>query len=321
MIKLRILKITNNKISDISSVFSNITSLQVLDLENNEISILTGSEFENLTSLLELNLAMNRIQEPIMQIMPDNKLRNLYLHSNNIKAINSDLFKTLHNLETLDLSFNHIDNIHYKNFQSLYGLRILNMSSNILTTIYTGAFTGLPQLELLNVSNNRISEIFITGVFSLHSMHSLDISHNLLHDLDYVGLISRLPRLTYLKMDNNLLPCDLENEMEAYFEEDNFKFVFYESRVGSIKCIDAPVKRQKEVSESFVQEEPSSHNIGGLEITMIVLICLIIISIGYLYYLQYRAHQNLNISSSNRALSSVHLVPSEVDNTGGDDFV
>lgn len=319
--KLRILKLKHNQIAEISNVFSNLTTLQVLDLEYNQLSTLSGLEFENLTALLELNLAMNKIQEPNLQITPNNNLRNLYLTGNNMKCIKPDFLKTLHKLEVLDVSYNYIEYLNYKDLQNLYDIRILNMSSNVLTTIYTGALTGLPHLEMLNISNNKITEIVVTGVFSLHSLHSLDISHNYLKDLDYVGLISRLPMLTYLKLDNNLLPCGLEHEMEQYFEEDNFKFVFYEPQIGTVKCIDEPIKTRKQVAEKYIQEEYSKQTIGGgLEITMLVLICIIILSVGYLYYLQYRAYQGMKISSTNRALSSVNLVASEAENRGNNDF-
>lgn len=312
--KLSILRIGYNQINDITNVFSTIINLNILDLENNQITSLTGLEFENSTALLDLNLAGNKILKPVLQIMPNNSLKRLSLQSNSIKEIQPDFFKTLRKLETLDLSFNYIDSISYQDFESLYHLSELDLFHNGLTKIHTGVFTGLPQLELLNVSNNKISDILITGVFSLHSLHSLDISFNSLHDLDYVGLISRLPSLTYLKLDNNPLPCDLEKEMQEYFEEDNFKVVFNDLKEGSIRCLDTPVKQHSPKQEKIIQTISSSTNIGSLEIIIFVIVCLIALSVGYLYYLQYRTHQNLSSSAPSRGVSTVHLVPADVDN-------
>lgn len=308
---LKILILSNNQIVDIGYVFSNMTSLQKLVVDNNKISVLHGTEFENATSLLELNLSVNVIQTPSVKIAPNNSLKVLNLNSNRVKEIKQEYFNTLHNLEVLDLGFNYIEQINSKYFRNLFALEILSMSSNILTALHTGTFTGIPHLETLNFSNNHISEIVINGVFPLNSLHTLDISNNSLKDFDYDGLIARLPRLSYLKLDNNLLPCDLEKEMEEYFAEDNFKFEFYEPKEGSVKCVDEPVKRRKPVIESLLQDESQNRNIGGVEITLIVIICLMILAIGYLYFLQYKTHQGLHIQPVNRTISSAHLVQSE----------
>ncbi|KAJ8915798.1 hypothetical protein NQ315_004610 [Exocentrus adspersus] len=275
--KLKELNLRNNQLSEIKDGLSNLTSLEILNLENNLIYSLKGPEFFNLTSLLELNIAHNRLQNVVIEFKPQSLLRNLFLQNNFVSTIPANFLKGLHNLENLDLSYNVISEINQKTLQDLYNLRNLNISYNKLTKFQTGIFSGLPQLELLNCSHNTIQTLEVTGVFNLHSLHALDLSYNQLEDVDYVGLISRLPRLSYLKLENNVLPCDLEAEMDEYFAEDNFKYVLYDNSVGSLKCINKPVKPTRALvpDKLLGEEKPTTKGASGAEISTLLWICAV----------------------------------------------
>ncbi|KAJ8940809.1 hypothetical protein NQ314_010567 [Rhamnusium bicolor] len=316
LLNLEILNLENNTIQTISTrAFSGLAKLRELNLKNNQIMSLKGTEFFNLTALLEINLANNKLQSPVIEFHEQSVLRRLLLQNNLIDKIAPRFLKGLHALENLDLSYNQINEVNQKTLQSLYNLRNLNISYNKLTTFQTGTYSGLPQLEILNCSHNNIDNIEITGVFSLHSLHALDLSYNSISDLDYVGLISRLPRLSYLRLDSNLLHCDLENEMNTYFAEDNFKFVLYDNSLGSTKCVDTPSTHTRitEPDEFMAEITPIKKGISSAEITIIVLICIIFVCIGFLFYLQFRTYQELRFSTPNRATSSVHLMSTDLD--------
>lgn len=319
LVHLRELYLKNNLISEMKDVFSNLTTIEVLNLEENRIFSLKGTEFYNLTTLLELNIANNKLTNPLIEFLPNSALRNLFLQNNVIDKLAPNFLKGLHTLENLDLSNNQISEVNQKTLQSLYNLHNLNISYNKLTKFQTGTFSGLPQLELLNCSHNSIEGVEITGVFSLHSLHALDISYNQLHDLDYVGLISRLPRLSYLKLENNVLPCDLEKDMAEYFADDNFKYVLYENKVGSIKCVNTSTKfgRLSVADRVYEEEIHTKKGASGAEITIFVLISIVAVCIGFLFYLQYRTYQQLKYSLPQRTTSSVHLItdpePRETD--------
>ncbi|XP_072398906.1 uncharacterized protein [Diabrotica undecimpunctata] len=316
---IKILNLKNNRISDVKGVFSNMTSMSILNLEGNHIQTLGGDEFLNLTGLLELNLAHNNLKSPVIELKSNNLLKNLYLQNNLIDRIQAKFLKGLHNLENLDLSNNQLMDINTRTWANLYNLRHLNLFNNKITSIQTGTFAGLPQLELLNCSHNEIIEITITGVFSLHSLHALDLSYNNLTDFDYVGLISRLPRLSYLQLENNKLPCPLEDEMERYFAEDNFKYVLYDPNVGSFKCVDTPVKSSLKVVNDVVgSSQPVPPRVTGAEVTIIVLMCVVFVCIGFLFYMQYRTYQEINCKGPARAISSTGLMSSEIIENGED---
>lgn len=323
LVHLRELYLKNNQLSEIKEVFNNLSRIEVLNLEENKIYSLKGTEFYNLTTLLELNIANNKLTNPVIEFQPHSALRNLFLQNNVIDRIAPNFLKGLHTLESLDLSNNQINEINQKTLQSLYNLHKLNISYNKLTKFQTGTFSGLPQLELLNCSHNSIQEVEITGVFSLHSLHSLDLSYNQLSDLDYVGLISRLPRLSYLKLENNALPCDLEGEMAEYFAEDNFKYVLYENKVGSIKCVNSSAKfsRLSIPDRLYEEETPTKKGASGTEVTIFVLISIIAVCIGFLFYLQYRTYQQLKYSSPQRTTSSLHLISTDMEPREADTYL
>ncbi|XP_018570361.1 toll-like receptor 3 isoform X1 [Anoplophora glabripennis] len=315
LVHLKQLYLKSNLISEVKDAFSNLTSLEVLNLEDNQIVALNSTEFYNLTALLELNLANNKLKNLVIEFAPQSVLRNLFLQNNFIDIIASNFLKGLHTLESLDLSHNQISEVNRKTLQNLYNLHKLNISYNKLTKFQTGTFSGLPQMELLNCSHNSIEEVEITGVFSLHSLHALDLSYNKLSDLDYVGLISRLPRLSYLKLENNVLPCYLETEMDEYFAEDNFKYVLYDNSVGSMKCVDTPNKMSRPlIPDKFFEEKPVQTGASGTEITTFVLISIVAVCIAFLFYLQYRTYQQLKYSSSQRTTSVVNLLSTDLEN-------
>ncbi|KAG5863926.1 hypothetical protein JTB14_024053 [Gonioctena quinquepunctata] len=311
--KLVELHLQNNQISELSKyMFANLTALQILNLESNHISLLKGDEFTNMTALLELNLASNKLTTPVMELNPNNHLRQFLLNDNMIHTLAPEFLKGLHALEELDLSNNAISEVNKRALQSLFSLRNLNLSYNKLAIFRTGTFTGLPLLETLNCSHNSINDFEITGVFSMHSLHALDLSNNSISDLDYVGLISRLPRLSYLRLEHNILPCYLEDEMAVYFAEDNFKYVLYDNSLGSFKCVDEPPKKSLEVVNTLIAVEgPASAGVTGAEITIIVLMCVVFLCVGFLFYLQYRTFKELSEKSPERSSSASHLVSSE----------
>ncbi|CAG9816348.1 unnamed protein product [Phaedon cochleariae] len=312
--KLKNLNLKNNKIRELQKVLTNLTSLQLLNLENNHLQSLNGDEFLNLTSLSELNLSNNKLASPVIELKPNNQLRSLQLRSNLIVSLAPQFLKGLHALELLDLSYNQVGTVEHKVLHSLFSLRDLNLAYNGLRSLQTGTFSALPQLEVLNCSHNSIVVVEITGVFSLHSLHALDLSHNLMTDLDYVALIDRLPRLSYLRLEHNLLPCGLEDEMETYFQEDNFKFVLSEAGNGTSMCLDEPPKKSLQVVDVVAASaENLSSRVTGAEITIMVLMSVVFMCIGFLFFMQYRTYQEVRSRSSKRSISTSHLMAAEAE--------
>ncbi|XP_068910984.1 insulin-like growth factor-binding protein complex acid labile subunit [Tenebrio molitor] len=315
LVHLEMLDLSYNEVGEFKEVFNNLTALKLLDLSHNKISVLNANEFDNLTSLLEIRFHHNHITSiPALEFFSMSKLRRLDLSFNAIDKIIAGSFNGLYNLEDLDLSFNNIAEVPQKTLQSLHYLQHLNISNNKLSVFQTGLYSGLPQLRVLNFSQNAIEDIEITGVFSLDSLDTLDFSANNITYVDYVRLISRLPKISYLNLEDNYLPCGLEKDMENYFAEDNFKFLLYSSKPGGVKCVDtpvAPVARHDYRKNSVVEEtsvESSSANVW-----IFVLIGITLLLVCVLYYIQLRTYQEMRSLSIKRSTSEAQLISSELE--------
>nr|CAI5850616.1 unnamed protein product [Callosobruchus analis] len=322
LMNLETLNLERNNITELSDTLSKLNHLQVLNLRNNQIEKLQGSEFTNLFSLLLLDLSMNKLSNPVIELYPNNTLKSLFMENNSIHNLSLEFLKGLHSLEILDLSHNSIADIQKATLLGLYHLRFLNISFNAITTFQTGVFTGLPYLELLNMSHNAISFGEITGVFSLHSLYALDLSHNKILRLDYEALISRLPRLSYLRLEGNPLPCDLEEEMNTYFEADNFKFYLHDPYSNTKSCILTPTKHSEKIIKETVPEldENRSAGMSGGEVAAVILLLIAYICLSLMFYVQYRTFQESRNQSPHRATSSVNLISAE-DGRPGDEFL
>lgn len=314
---LQILDLQHNEISRVKDVFNNLTSLQSLNLDYNSLVSFNGTDFQNLTALLELTMTYNNIRSiPEKEFVEMPKLRKLDLSYNLMDRVIAGSFDGLLRLEELDLAHNNIAEIPQKTLQNLPGLRNFNVSYNKLTIFQTGLYSGLPQLRVLNFSHNTIEDIEITGVFSLHNLDTLDLSFNNISDLDYVALIRRLPKIAFLNMEDNFLPCDLEKEMQDFFMEDNFKFILYRDDAGAIKCVDNPSNRpdkEKYTKDSLTGKPREQSGVNGAHVWIVIFLCVIFLLLVVLFYAQFRVYQELKMFSFKRGNSQANLLSSDLE--------
>lgn len=317
---LRELDLRNNYIEAINSSLENVTSLEFVNLNNNRIKHLSGNEFFNISNLTKLDFSSNLLADGFaINMNPTNRLREINLSRNQINTL---WFQTLNLdcLEILDLKSNNISVIKGNRLETMYGLHTLDLSHNKLEKVRTGQLSGLPQLRFLNISYNLISEVAVTGIFSFQNLQSLDLSHNKILDLDYTALLSRIPGLSYLRLEDNELSCDLEEEMENEFAEDNFKFVLFDNAVGSQKCVQKPLTKKTLKTLHDVHIEMEHRSISGADIFIFVMLTLIITAIGILFYLQYLFYKGIELTGPRRVASTVQLISTEND-PKDDDFV
>ncbi|KAK9880923.1 hypothetical protein WA026_013256 [Henosepilachna vigintioctopunctata] len=300
---LRILNLNSNNINNITAIFNNLTSLQYLDLSENAITDLKGHDFANLTSLLELKMNKNKIKKlPSLEFSCMKNLEVLRLSNNFIDQIDINAFEGLQELETLDLGNNLISNIPEKTFQNLHGVIDMNLTGNLLEVFQISRFAGLPRLRTLNLSHNHIEEIETSGIFPLHDLHSLDLSYNNLTYLNYVVLLHRMPKISYVSLQNNNWPCDLEDEMTKFFNEENFKFILFENKNGSIECNDNVVSKRKNIqTETLKQVDERAATVPetmgtSAEITLFLLVIILCFAVILLSFTQYRISREIRFN-------------------------
>ncbi|XP_066154708.1 chaoptin-like [Euwallacea fornicatus] len=312
---LKYLDLSYNFIDVINISLYNLTKLNTLSLKHNKIQKVTGFEFHNLSNLEELDLSENLLDDNFsIHLNPENVLRQLDLSYNKINTL-WFTYGYLNRLELLDLSHNNISKINKSSFQALYSLRFLHLQNNKLKIVATGQLSGFSQLQFLNCSYNLIEQVAITGVFSVQNLNTLDLSHNFLNNLDYMALTARLPSLSYLKLEDNVLPCSLEKEMNRDFAEDNFKYVLVDNVVGSFVCMNTSVVKshQRFLTDSYIQDD----SLTVSDIIMFVIMSLVLMAIGVLFYVQFLFYKGLQISFPTRVESTMNLI--EADNEQEDD--
>lgn len=208
-LKLKYLKLDKNKIEEISGIFKGLESLEVLNMDGNELKVvniedlvqltgikelilsnnkITSFKAENLVNLQQLDLSRNFLVEIEFGIFP--KLDILKLQRNQLKILR---FLNPLTLTSLDLSESHLKNLSLKNVKYLKNLN-LNGNSGIFGFEF---LKDLTDLEVLSMETCGIDHL--TGLFNLKNLKTLNLGHNQIHKLQ----LPFLPMLETLTLNSN----------------------------------------------------------------------------------------------------------------------
>lgn len=140
--------------------FHNVPKLASLDLAGNNLN-LTGSSaiFTNLSTLSYLDLNNNSITELSVETLQGlTRLKTLDLSLNQLSHLELNTFADLINLETLNLSKNSIQSLSYPVLKPLKSLRTLDVGSNKLVHIeYDVILSNLPRLSNIDIKSNQLT--------------------------------------------------------------------------------------------------------------------------------------------------------------------
>ncbi|XP_017289794.1 podocan [Kryptolebias marmoratus] len=187
------LHLKSNKLEKIpSGALDNLRNLRELYLQNNLLSNegMDSETFSQLSSLEYLDLSNNNLS-----VVPKGLPRNLvllHLEKNSINSIPGDTLNSVKNLEYLLLHNNKLRSrsIHPMAFQGLKKLHTLHMYNNLLERIPRGLPRRAKTLMLLH---NFISEIGRNDLAVLYTLTELNLSYNKLTN-------SRLHREAFRKL-------------------------------------------------------------------------------------------------------------------------
>ncbi|XP_068446179.1 podocan [Clinocottus analis] len=172
------LHLKSNKIEKIPpGAFDNLPNLRELYLQNNLLSNegMDNETFSQLSSLECLDLSNNNLS-----VVPKGLPRNLvllHLEKNSINSIPKDSLASVRNLEYLLLHNNKLRSrsIHPTAFQGLKKLHTLHMYNNLLERVPR----GLPKrAKTLMILHNFINEISRNDLALLFSLTELNLSYN-----------------------------------------------------------------------------------------------------------------------------------------------
>nr|XP_018677616.1 PREDICTED: receptor-like protein 12 [Musa acuminata subsp. malaccensis] len=153
------------------------SSLEYLDLSNNEITYDAQQYFPNLIMLdLKNNSLSGHLPPKILNMMP--RLKYLYLSNNKITEV-KDMILDGHpsSLEYLDLSYNSLHGSQLVSLGNLSMLQSLDLGSNNLNGMLPEGIKWLKGLTDLDLYNNSLS-LSEVQLANLSSLKYLDISYN-----------------------------------------------------------------------------------------------------------------------------------------------
>ncbi|KAI1383476.1 PP2C-domain-containing protein [Hypoxylon trugodes] len=174
--QLRDIKYSNNEARKLPISIGKACRLTYLDVSNNRLEELEHAELSNLTGLLKLSLANNRLNRLPQDFGAFRALRSLNLSSNFLDKFPAFL-GDLESLIDIDISFNSIASL-------------------------PDDFGKLRNLEKFVMTNNRLAGSLPDALCELTSLRELDIKYNTLTAID---VVSELPKLEILSADHNMI--------------------------------------------------------------------------------------------------------------------
>ncbi|KAM0681798.1 hypothetical protein GINT2_000315 [Glugoides intestinalis] len=197
------------KIPDL--LFDDLTNLELLSFQNNNIKELQPNIFEKLQKLKSLGLADNKLTEFPEGVLSElRSLQKLDLSGNEIKSFPIGFFTGLTNLNFLSLSHNKLTEIP-PSILSLTNLKTLWISSNNLKSV-PKEIGNMSRLEYLYLASNSITEI-PSEIKSLKKLYILYLMQNPLVESGSQGFMGKRELIEHFR---DRVVFETEEKMEIY---------------------------------------------------------------------------------------------------------
>ncbi|XP_054278721.1 leucine-rich repeat-containing protein 70-like [Macrosteles quadrilineatus] len=179
---LRHLDLSFNSLHNLDFKIVLESSLVYLDVHNNNIKSVLNPETK-ITTLETMDLSENNITDfPLLFFTSFPNLRTLNISYNDLGVLSSDFFHELSELVVLDASGNYVKEVNRRVVESLKNLKKLFLSDNVLKDV--SFVEVLPSLVVLDLSRNNLS--FLGDRPLNQKLQRLSVSNNNLTDLSHV---------------------------------------------------------------------------------------------------------------------------------------
>ncbi|XP_019391776.1 PREDICTED: leucine-rich repeat-containing protein 32-like [Crocodylus porosus] len=172
---------------DVYNIAASLAKVTDLDLSNNQLSLFPFTFFHNLSSLQNLNMAMNCLQDmtmesshgdiesnkPVVMQGPVLSVWSLDLQSNSIHSLPRWFFDMMPKLETIDLGSNSLQPCQSCDANE----REVLMEHNSVHKVKCTSFCSISHLKHLSLRRNNIVKLY-PDMFNQTSLVSLDLSEN-----------------------------------------------------------------------------------------------------------------------------------------------
>lgn len=186
--------------------FKMATKLKRLELAENTLPDNTSGIFDNMQSIIKLNMwamEIERVEEHIFKNIPT--LQILDLSVNKIEYLPKHIFGKLANLENLSLRKNKLYELPQGVFENNTNLKILKLDENLrLSVLPPRTFANLAKLEVITLNYCNFSTFEADTFQGLFNLKFISLSDNKLNNLPQT-LFKNLTSLEKMYLQNNNL--------------------------------------------------------------------------------------------------------------------
>ncbi|XP_013404210.1 slit homolog 2 protein [Lingula anatina] len=233
--------LNHNHIVSIVAELREYGNLEVLDLSDNQISLVSNFSFITSRSLKVLSLSSNRMTSlKANTFVGLTSLQVLLLSGNSFSHLDGGVFAALTSLNVLDLSSSGIFSIDTRAFDGLRSLRTLNLSTNSLTSVPSAQLRQVPNLVTLTLDDNKIKTLPEEALSCdrFPKLQTLSIKYNRVMSVSKAAFIALNCRsnLKTLLLNGNLLtevPTDVIRDLPDLHEIDISSNLVSTIRVGA----------------------------------------------------------------------------------------
>ncbi|XP_063235171.1 protein artichoke [Bacillus rossius redtenbacheri] len=203
---LRHLHLARNKLSDLNYTLRELSSLEWLFINENQLRSLDGQlPAGEAAGLKLLHAANNQLQRLPPELRGLARLESLFVHCNELGELGGAL-QRLRALKRLHLHSNAIAELSPDDFLELESLEDLQLQNNRLRAL-NGSLLPLRALRYLNLSRNQLPEFSLQEIRGLNSIRVLDLSYNSISQLggQMENLVEAETRVLDLRLEHNNL--------------------------------------------------------------------------------------------------------------------
>jgi Leucine-rich repeat (LRR) protein len=299
-LNLKYLYFNFNKIKSLTYFTFQISSLLLLNFDNNEISTIESNTFEELKRIQILSISNNLLSKITNgTFFNQMKLSNLNLSHNLIEFIEQDSFQNLFSLKMLDLSFNKLLSIENNLFKGLGNLNDLYLLNNFTFNLFNHSFNYLINIGNFYLTRSMIQENKCLFMHSIERELKRNVGNGKYKFFKSINLVSNDFNLTdneYCELTFNFLQFKIhwnlkfDYENEIFYEKckkslidqkNNFNFVFKKCFINS-KFYEHEKAIEKEENKSSMVRVFES----GLYFLSMIIICISFLPIFIIVFVE-----------------------------------
>lgn len=195
------------------------------------------------------------------------KLKSFVAIQQGIQVIQDYAFNNCTDITLISLPFNNIHTLGKGIFDNTKRLQEINIHGGSLERIDENLLDNLGELLEFVVSANKLKELPVAAVKNLKKLKILYLYSNELTDLDANGLISNLPSLKAVYINDNNFHCDRLNEIIMAFKAKNILIVDHTHSIYLKKRDYIPHKIQEIICLSHAELESEKMK-NGLNLSL-----------------------------------------------------